>query len=211
MNKLTLVGALSIAHQLKLSSDVTVVDAYQRNKRFDANTIGCHRCVAADFYTGTAEGLIKAGLIEWRMLPGQPGHKKTVSEFPVAEGAVGVRRIRKVSATRYNVQVTIPVHERQNRERQQDLEYRRAMQARERPPSPAIVVARGKRPLVIGREPADLTTNEILLLNRFRAMEDDYAGMFLNMASSLLEPDANKSPTKVALRLVESVEEQRGL
>lgn len=82
-----------------------------------------------DEYTGSAGALIAAGLVRPDQMPGQPGLQKTQSsvgvdgntihkssrDASVERSQVGVKRIRKISATRFTVTVRISEVEHERR------------------------------------------------------------------------------------------------
>jgi len=76
--------------------------------------------LSADFFSGTAEALIEAGIVRADQLLGAPGRNKTCVTFNavsrVSEATEHYLKITRRGARRYNVTWGLPVEERARRE-----------------------------------------------------------------------------------------------
>lgn len=102
------------------------------NTKYTADEVRKTECYWGDYYQGTAEALVNAGLVEMHMLPGQPGRNKVSITFDRRRDEVeGISKITKQGRI-YTVFVRVSKEERDRREAQQALLNQKAVEATER-------------------------------------------------------------------------------
>lgn len=111
----------------------------------------------SDYYVGTKEALVAAGLLPGHMFPGEPGMpRKSVSLRPQGCGpgpgrpsifsTPGYVMVRSLSAGRFELRLCIPLDERAKRREQQAAD-----QARDRSREPGLITDSETDPETAGR------------------------------------------------------------
>lgn len=102
-------------YDLPPSSEYKVTTARRpRRKRIPDGVIYKMEYYHAVYFTGTAETLIAAGLVEEHMLPGQPGRNKTIQRFPpIDDNYKEGMRIARMSNSTFQVGFPFSIREQE--------------------------------------------------------------------------------------------------